>query len=322
MKGEDGSPSGRILDTPWCNGIAWNVNSAPDLPGGDFTVKNGEPSFSNRFKGEFPAGLDGEYVDSAELYVTDDFDFDRAHFAAMRTPLTWRATDRRVAVYKGLIAYEYVRALAERVHAKGRLMMANGVPSRWCWQIPYVDVTGTETDWNKNGVWSPTSDDQLIYQRSLAGGKPYCFLMNTDYSKFGYAETERFMQRALAYGMFPGFFSHSATSRQGAHYFDHPEYYDPVRPLFRKYVPLCRKVSEAGWRPVNRLVSSDNPQVVTEQFGERLVTVFNLSAKAQTVTLAGTGTAIELVAGGEWDFSGGSKRVVLPPETVRVLEFR
>lgn len=322
MKGENGNPLGRILDTPWCNGIVWNVNSAPDLPGGDFTVKNGEPTFSNRFKGEFPAGLDGEYVDSAEMYVTDDFDFDRAHFSSMRTPLAWRTTDHRPAIYKGMIAYEYVRALAEKVHAKGRLMMANGVPSRWCWQIPYIDVTGTETDWNPKGKWRPTSDDQLIYQRALAGGKPYCFLMNTDFSKFGYVETEKFMQRALAYGMFPGFFSQSATSRQGAHYFDHPEYYNVVRPLFKKYVPLCRKVNEAEWRPLNRLLASDNPQVIAEQFGDSLVTVFNLSDKPQTVKLAAKGRAEELVAGGEWDFTAGSKLVEMPPETVRVLEFK
>ena len=83
-----------------------------------------------------------------------------------------------------------------------------------------------------------------------------------------------------------------------------------------------RLVSEAGWRPVNRLVRSDNAQVIAEQFGDDLATVFNLSGKPQTVklrTLRG-GSAEELVAGGTWTFAGGVETVTLPPETVRVLK--
>ena len=50
-------------------------------------------------------------------------------------------------------------------------------------------------------------------------------------------------------GCFPGFFSHNAS--QG-HYFTRPELYDRDRPLFKKYVPLCKLVAEAGWRPDHR----------------------------------------------------------------------
>ena len=50
------------------------------------------------------------------------------------------------------------------------------------------------------------------------------------------------MKRSLAYGCFPGFFSHNAAE---GHYFTRPELYDRDRPLFRKYVPLCKLVAEA-----------------------------------------------------------------------------
>ena len=321
MKDEYGMPCGRIMDTPWCNGIVWNANSAPGIPGGDFEVKNGEPKFSARFQGTFPEGLDGEYVDSAEMYVTDDFDYDRSHFQHMETPLTWNSATKRPAVYKGMIGFEYVRAQAKKVHAKGRLMMANGVPSRWCWQIPYIDVTGTETNWKRKGQWTPDAPESLLYRRALCGGKPYCFLMNTDFSQFGYVETEKFMHRALAFGMFPGFFSQSATSRQGAHYFDHPEYYNPVRPLFKKFVPLAKMISEAGWRPVNRLVACADARIVSEQYGEKYATIFNPTDKSLTVTFTGKGLPKELVAGETWDFSNGKLTQTIPPETVRLLVF-
>ena len=125
---------------------------------------------------------------------------------------------------------------------------------------------GTETDWNPGGKWRPMSDAELLYRRALCKGKPYCFLMNTEFEQFSPELVEKYMKRSLAYGMFPGFFSHNAS--QG-HYFTRPELYDRDRPLFKKYVPLCKRVAEAGWEPVTRARSSDE-QVYVERFGERL----------------------------------------------------
>ena len=42
------------------------------------------------------------------------------------------------------------------------------------------------------------------------------------------------------------------------------------RVLFKRYVPLCKIVSEAGWRPVNKLVATNTPSVRVEQFGSWL----------------------------------------------------
>ncbi len=128
----------------------------------------------------------------------------------------------------------------------GKLMMANGDARTGSagWP-PLLDVMGTETDWNPGGRWRPMSDAELLYRRALCKGKPYCFLMNTDFEEFPHELVEKYMKRSLAYGMFPGFFSHNAS--QG-HYFTRPELYDRDRPLFKKYVPLCKRVAEAGWR--------------------------------------------------------------------------
>ena len=113
---------------------------------------------------------------------------------------------------------------------------------------------GTETDWNHNGTWRPMSNADLLYSRALCKGKPYCFLMNTDFEKFTPDLVERYMKRSLAYGMFPGFFSHNASE---GHYFTRPAIYNRDRPLFKKFVPLCKTVAEAGWEPITRATSSD-----------------------------------------------------------------
>lgn len=321
---EDGNPCGRILDTPWCNGIVWNMNCAPGLgPESEFAAKIGDAkSFASRCKGAFPEGLDGEYIDSSELYVTTPLDFNRENFAGMETPLVFSQKSLRPCVFKGMMGCEYVRGAARLAHAAGRRIMANGTPIHWWWLAPHLDVMGTEIDWGRDGGWTPWSDRTLMYSRCLAGAKPFCFLLNTDFVKFTPDKVEKYMQRALAYGMYPGFFSPIASSRN--HYFATPSLYNRDRHLFKKYMPLCIRVGEAGWRPLNRLVASANPDVVTEQFGDRYATVYNLSPEKTSValtSLSGKTCASEIVAGGEWRFEGGMITVEIPGETVRVLDF-
>jgi len=204
--------------------------------------------------------------------------------------------------------------------------MANATPVSWCWLAPLLDVMGTETDWNAGGTWSPMSDEELLYRRALCKGKPYCFLMNSDFSKFPYEATEKFMKRALAYGMFPGFFSADAST---GHYFTRPELYNRDRPLFKKYLPLCRRVAEAGWEPLTGAVS-DNEAVVVERFGAPpkafCLTVYNLSDARQKATLTLTslkasGPCREWVTGGGVVWAGNRAEVDLDPGDVRVLGF-
>ncbi len=278
--------SGRLVaqlrDTPWCNGAVWSVNGMPGIQGDvtDFGLK-WNPQLRERLYGPgAKARLDGEYIDSSEGYVTAELDFRRDHFAAAQTPLTFSSGDHKPAIFRGLIAFEYIRAIADDVHQMDRLMMANSTPIRICWLAPLLEVMGTETDWHR-GKWQPMSDADMLYRRAMCKGKPYCFLMNTRFEQFSHELVERYMKRALAYGMFPGFFSHNAS--QG-HYFTRPELYNRDRPLFKKYVPLCKLVAEAGWQPVTLARSSDE-KVHVERFGNRYLTVFNDSEEPRTVTI-------------------------------------
>ena len=322
MKDEAGRCYGRILNTPWCNGIVWSMNGAPGQgPNGEFAAKLGDDHFAKNYRGSFPEGLDGEYIDSSEMYVTAPMDFNRVNFAGMDTPLVFSAYDLRPGVFKGMVGYEYVRGAWRKVRKVGRRMMANSTPINWWWLAPYLDVLGTETNWHRDGKWEPMSDGRLMYMRAVSGAKPFCFLMNTNFGAFTSEMVEKYMQRALAYGMYPSFFSHNASSD---HYFDSPKYYNRDRNLFRKYMPLCIRVGEAGWRPVNRLLASDNPEVVTEQFGDRYATVYNLSTnsvRASLTSLSGAASAEELVGGGAWRFENGRRAVDIPGETVLVLSF-
>ncbi len=321
---EGGRAPARLLDTPWCNGAVWSINSSSGVPGEATDFKNKwSPAVREKLYGPARKGdLDGEYVDSSEGYVTDELNFRRDHFASAMAPLTFSFQTRKPAIFRGLIAYDYVRSLAADVHGMGKLMMANSTPHSLCWLAPYLDVMGTETDWNPRKTWRPAPDRDLLWKRAICGPKPFCFLMNTVFDDFPYELSEKFMKRCLAYGMFPGYFSHNASE---GHYFSRKDLYNRDRPLFRKYVPLCRKVAEAGWQAVP-LARSDDPRVYVERFGRQYLTVFNDSAEKKVVAVRLEGVepagTKDLVHGLPLDWKGGAASLTLGGEDVAVIEIR
>ena len=250
--------------------------------------------------------------------MTEELDFCREHFAAAKTPLAFSQDDHRPAIYRGLVAFEYARGIAADVHGMGKLMMANGTPHQLCWLAPLIDVMGTETDWNPGAG----SDAEMFYRRALCKAKPYCFLMNTQFDRFPSALVEKYMKRSLAYGMFPGFFSADAST---GHYFSRPELYDRDRPLFKKYLPLCKQVAEAGWEPIPGARSSD-AQIRIERFGARYLTVFNGSRERRTAVVSLDGktpaSSRELVGGKTIAWENGKATITLEGEDVAVLDLQ
>lgn len=321
MQDASGQFSARLLDTPWCNGAVWSMNSMPGIQGEttDFKNKWNGAIRKTLYGPNRNADLDGEYIDSSEGYITEELDFRREHFAAANTPLTFSPKEYRPAIFRGLVAFEYARGLAVDVHGMGKLMMGNATPGQLCWLAPLLDVMGTETDWNREGKWQPMSDVEMLYRRALCKGKPYCFLMNTRFDRFSSEMVEKYMRRSLAYGMFPGFFSEDAATGQ---YFAQPELYDRDRPLFKKYVPLCKLVAEAGWEPVTAARSSDD-RVYVERFG-RYLTVFNDSPDQRTATITlesnAPASSRELLDGGTISWTDGKATIPLDSEGVAVIE--
>lgn len=319
---ESGQFVAQLRDKPWCNGAVWSINSIPGVAGDVTHFKNQwNPAIREKLYGpKRSADLDGEYVDSSEGSVTDELNFRRDHFAAADAPLCFSIETHRPAIFRGLVAFEYVRSIARDMHGMDKLMMANGAPTRLCWLAPMLDVMGTETNWHRGGRWRPMSDAEMLYRRAMCKGKPYCFLMNTPFEDFSHRLVEKYMKRSLAYGMFPGFFSHNASQGQ---YFTRPKLYNRDRPLFVKYVPLCKLVAEAGWEPITR-ARCDNRSVYLERFGSRYLTVLNDSPKRQTATIRLEGKAPassrELVTGKTLRWHDGQTTLTIDAEDVAVIE--
>ena len=278
MRDEWDQPCLLFRNEPWCDGAVWSLNPNPELPAiapshegesPDASAFNAatihwNPSIKERLYGSSARGdLDGEYLDSLEGYVTSELNFRRDHFHYTTVPLTFSTESKRPALFKGLAVFEFTRWMSGQVHQLGKLLFANGVPYRFAWLCPWLDVLGTETDWLRGGSYHPASDTQMNFWRTMSGAKPYLLLMNTDYDLFTPRMVEQYFQRSLFYGMYPSMFSHNAAENP---YWRNPKWYDRDRPLFKKYLPLIRRIAQAGWRPVP-LALCDNAGIYVERFG-------------------------------------------------------
>ena len=297
---------------PGANGAVWSLNPNPHLPGAgsadgtNQAAARGEgfnaatvhwnKTLKQSLYGSTAKGqLDGEYLDSLEGYVTAELNFRRDHFQSTTVPLSFATDTARPGLLKGLAVFEFTRWLAEEVHGLGKLTFANGVPYRFAFLCPWLDVLGTETDWLHQGKYRPASDAQMSLWRTMSGAKPYLLLMNTDYNAFTPDKVELYFQRSLFYGMFPGMFSHNAADNP---YWQNPKWYDRDRPLFKKYLPLIRCVAEAGWHPVTHALCS-NDKIFLERFGPDangtvFLTLFNDDAAPQSGRLKIDRVALQL----------------------------
>lgn len=308
MFDESGDPSLQFKNEPWCDGAVWSINPNPFLaPGPQPATPNSQPELNggtihwnpqlkeSLYGSKAKATLDGEYLDSLEGYVTTDLNFRREHFAYTTVPLCFSADDHRPTLFKGLAIFEFTKWISDDVHRLDRLMFANGVPYRFGFLCPWLDVLGTETDWVRNGRYQPVADTLMAYWRTLSCRKPYVLLMNTDYDTFDFQMVERYFQHSLFYGFYPSMFSHNAAENP---YWQNPKWYNRDRPLFKKYLPVIKTVAQAGWQPVTHARSS-NPAILVERFGPdstgtHYFTIFNDSEQGQQGAISIENTALNV----------------------------
>lgn len=269
-----------ITVAPWNDGAMFLLNPDPDIPSTpDSPSKatlNFPPEHAQRaYTRPRMEGLDGEYLDSLEM-GGEMLNFREEHFATADVPLVFDTSSLRPAILQIFSTWEYTRYLAGEMRKRGKWLFANAVGWRFPFMMAQLDVSGTETNWWQNGAWTPVSPAQMDVWRSMSYQKPYLLLMNTDYETFG-GQVERYFQRCLFWGIYPSMFSHNAADNP---YWHNPNWYNRDRPLFQKYIPLIRRVAEAGWEPVTH-ATADGGWV--ERYGAKTFTVFNPEAKEREV---------------------------------------
>lgn len=230
-----------------------------------------------------PAVVDGTYFDSLEMGA-GSLDFDRRHWAAAQTPLVYTTQDGLPVELLMFATLEFAQDVADKMHAGGKTTFANSALHRFAQAAPMMDLMGTETNWNWGGKFTPMTDRDCNFKRALCYQRPYLLLQNTVFEDFPVEMVDKYMQRALFYGLAPSFFSHNAAD---ATYWTRPEIYNRDRHLFRKYMPAYKAMAAAGWEPVTR-ATTGNPRVWIERYGKGdnlYFALLNPEAQPQPYTL-------------------------------------
>ncbi len=281
-------------DAPWeQGGIVIALNPSPYLVGQETSATlTWDTARQAAYRPGARPELDGEYLDSLEGYATPPLNYRPEHLAAALVPPTFDLDDRRPVLHHGFCAWELARWTADNLHRRGRLTMANTLPLRFGALAAWFDVMGVERDWLPGGQWRPDTDEDLAYWRAMSAQRPYLLLQNTNHAAFG-PYVERYLQRCLAYGIFPSMFSHNALDD---HYFTKPAWYNRDRAAFRRWLPRIREVAEAGWQPLTG-AACDNAAIGVERFGPEptgslYITLHNGTEQPQSGRLTGDASVL------------------------------
>ena len=281
----DGKFHVEFRNEPWTNGAVWALNPNPRLPcpAGEatkatlnYTKEMGDTLYSKAGQSG-DVGLDGEYLDSIEGWA-DVQDFRPESIKYSLAPPTFTTDTRQAVVPLWFSVYEMAAMMREDLRKRGKLLMANATPWRVNAFLPLLDVAGTEVNW----AGAPDSDAVFNLRRTLSYHKPYLLLQNTDFSKFGLDRLEAYMRRCMFYAVYPSMFSADASSHV---YWEDKDLYKAGRPLFKRYIPVIKKLSTAGWEPITHARAGD-PKLYVERYGTEYLTLLNDSSSEITSSLS------------------------------------
>jgi len=128
MQDVNGNDFEIAMDKPWCHGAVWSINSMPGIPSpdSDFNRKWNQGLLKEWYTPGTEKELSGEYIDSCEGYVTAEISHRRDHFAYTVQPMTFSKDTWKPGIFKGAIAFEYIRAIRKDMQSIGKYTMANG----------------------------------------------------------------------------------------------------------------------------------------------------------------------------------------------------
>ena len=336
----DGKFNVEFQNQPWANGAVFLLNPNPELSATpdkptkaslSYTVEKAAQMYGEEAK-RTRGDQDGEYLDSLEMWA-DMQDYRPSHLLACPYPLTFDTDNRRPTLPQWYSTYAFARYLRDDLHNRGKLLMANTTPVRFTIFAPLMDVMGIETNWLwTDGSWHPDDDATFNLRRTMSYRKPYLLLQNTNFDNFTSPMVEKYFQRSLFYGVYPGMFSVDAANNP---YWETPRWYNRDRPLFVKYIPIIKRLSAAGWQPITQARSS-NRGLYVERFGQRLFTAFNDTKDTQsgelTIDLRALGIAapklrvVNLLTNNEVPSERSGERLTvslsLKPEEAAALEIQ
>jgi hypothetical protein len=317
----------RRLETPWFKtgwAVSITTNCDPELPGYN------RYRFVRETEVDPAIGMnvDGIYFDSMEWNWHHDLNYNERHFAFTDYPLSFSSAAGKPAIWNLASEFEFMSKISDEMHRQGKLAMGNG--HGW---NPFVasilDAFGAELSWYATDDHNVAA---LDFKRAISYQKPIVFLLNEGlddkaFTEAPYTGYELYFEKMMAYGFFPSFFSVDASNNP---YWKDRKKVENGRPFFKKYIPLIKEISAAGWEPVTA-AKTNTADVRIERFGEKgtlYFTVRNNGAGDAVCTvildvkelgIKGRFTATEKVTGNKVEVRSDRVTIELPHGRTRVL---
>jgi hypothetical protein len=252
----------------------WRTNSDPALP----LPNRASICWEYELAPAMPSA-DGVYLDSLSYgFAVDFLNVRPEHLAVYRGNLCFDALRARPGIDGMQHQLAFVRWLAERLHAEGKILHGNtfGVSHRF--HAPLIDVFGCEVGsfGSKRKMENIDSDSVSGLKRFYAYRRPVSNLLqegnyNTPVPALTQQEITWYIDHQLFYGFFPGVCTIGGEETPGyanwRRYFRGNSQCDRDRELFKEAVPLIRRLNAAGWQPETGM-RSDNPALLIERYGE------------------------------------------------------
>ncbi|HBQ83623.1 MAG: hypothetical protein A2X05_12955 [Bacteroidetes bacterium GWE2_41_25] len=327
-KDKNGLWQTRRLETPWFStgwAVSITTNCDPELPG--FNRYN--YVLDREINPARKLNADGIYFDSMEWNWHHDLNYNEDHLAFTDYPLTYSARVGRPAIWHFVSEFEFMKKIADEMHSQGKLAMGNG--HGWNpFAASNLDLFGAELSWYSSGDHNVTA---LDFKRAISFQKPIVFLLNEGLNDKAFTEApyrgyEIYFEKMLAYGFFPSFFSVDASSDP---YWQDKKKIENGRPFFKKYIPLIKEISGAGWEPVTAAkVSTEDVRI--ERFGTSDKFYFtvrnngtkdaacNIELDLNELGLADGFTAVEMISGNQVPIKGNRLALTVPSGRTKAIK--
>lgn len=208
-------------------------------------------------------GITLDYLSSNVMWAT--LENNRAeHLKYADNPLVFSDKTGKSVILNVFSQYEYIDKISNELHNKNQLLSANSKRNAYNFYAHLLDVTGNE-------IGDIESDDASSHRRTLSSKKTISNILqwkSGNSSPISYEDMKNYITSSTFYGIFP------SISREGGNgtwyaegtYWLNSTLYERDRDLFRKYIPLIKNLSKAGWEPVT-YAYGDNNNIFIERYG-------------------------------------------------------
>ncbi len=198
----------------------------------------------------------------------------REHWKYADYPLVFSYYTNQPVLPGVLSQYDYLETLHGNMTNINKRVDANIVPHAYSFYGNLIDVLGSE-------LWKlQMNDNDASLRRTMSYQKTNRNLLQwmDENDTITHEEMENYMNDQMFYGMFPSIKCASSNSS----YWTNATLYERDRDIFKKYIPIIKNISAAGWEPIP-YATCDNPDMRFERYGDFYKGLYFSVASSDTV---------------------------------------